>query len=335
MWPHSRFLFGILASSVVFVSALYYYKIQKKKEKSVISYDEKWPVSVRIAEVVIYPIKSCKGISLQRAKLTKYGLEYDRNWMVVYAENGVFITQRKHPRLALVEPSFKDNMLLLNAPNMPQLKISLKNEYSQEIEVKVWSSTCVALDEGSSAAEWFSKYLGVATKLVRMTSSFVRPTDKRYWTDEFPGSKMVSFADGYPFLAISRESLAHLNEKIRGEEPLKMNRFRPNFVTFGTSNFQPFEEDSWRSVKINSTIFHGVKKCSRCKLTTVKPEEGVFSENNEPLATLQKLRNQDGQVYFGQNLVHESFDGEVCVGDVVEVLERWGPEGCPPLPKNA
>lgn len=35
-----------------------------------------------IIDLRIYPIKSCRGISLQSAKLTRQGLELDRRWMV-------------------------------------------------------------------------------------------------------------------------------------------------------------------------------------------------------------------------------------------------------------
>ena len=52
---------------------------------------------------------------------------------------------------------------------------------------------------------------------------------------------------------------------------------------------------------------------------------------DEPLATLRTFRKQDSNVYFGQNLVHESSDGDMCVGDVVEILERWEDGKCPPF----
>lgn len=35
-----------------------------------------------ITDLRIYPIKSCRGISLPSAKLTRQGLELDRRWMV-------------------------------------------------------------------------------------------------------------------------------------------------------------------------------------------------------------------------------------------------------------
>ena len=42
----------------------------------------------------IYPIKSCARIELARARLTPWGLEHDRIWMLVDAK-GLFLTQRQ------------------------------------------------------------------------------------------------------------------------------------------------------------------------------------------------------------------------------------------------
>jgi uncharacterized protein YcbX len=39
-----------------------------------------------ISELRIYPIKSCRGISVKKSFLTKTGLELDRRWMFVDAE---------------------------------------------------------------------------------------------------------------------------------------------------------------------------------------------------------------------------------------------------------
>ncbi|OTP70765.1 putative iron-sulfur binding protein [Caballeronia sordidicola] len=35
-----------------------------------------------ISNLYVYPIKSCAGVALNRARLQLSGLEYDRSWMV-------------------------------------------------------------------------------------------------------------------------------------------------------------------------------------------------------------------------------------------------------------
>lgn len=60
-----------------------------------------------ISELWIYPIKSCKGIRVNRAEVTPKGFALDRIFMVVDS-NGKFISQRTHPTLALVEVAISE-----------------------------------------------------------------------------------------------------------------------------------------------------------------------------------------------------------------------------------
>lgn len=69
-----------------------------------------------ISELFVYPIKSCAGIATVRAQLLVTGLEYDRNWMVTDPA-GAMITQRTHPRLALVRTAIGERELVVNAPS--------------------------------------------------------------------------------------------------------------------------------------------------------------------------------------------------------------------------
>jgi len=39
-----------------------------------------------VTELRVYPIKSCRGISIKKSYLTKRGLDLDRMWMFVDAE---------------------------------------------------------------------------------------------------------------------------------------------------------------------------------------------------------------------------------------------------------
>ena len=81
-----------------------------------------------LTELNLYPIKSCAGIALREATLTAAGLMsehiYDREWMVVDA-NGVFMTQREHPKMALITPRIKAETLELRAPGMSLNRLPL------------------------------------------------------------------------------------------------------------------------------------------------------------------------------------------------------------------
>jgi len=90
-----------------------------------------------IAQLWIYPVKSCAGVVMTEAELTPTGLAWDRAWMVVDDE-GEFVTQRELPRMALIQPSFKLGQLVLRAPGMLALHLSLE---AAEWPVKVRSPT--------------------------------------------------------------------------------------------------------------------------------------------------------------------------------------------------
>lgn len=256
----------------------------------------------------VYPVKSCRGIPLGTATLDRWGIQHDRNWMAVDA-NGLFISQRTQPRLALVEPSISQEHLTLRAPGMPPLGLPATGRAGPEQNVTIWKNACRALDQGDDAAAWFSQYLGLPTRLVRIGAGFQRAVNEL----TYPAGAEVGFADGYPLLVLSLGALSDLNARLL--EPVPMNRFRPNLVIDGCP---AFAEDSWNRIRIGGVTFQMVTPCARCAITTVDQATGV--QGTEPLATLASYRRSAaGAVLFGRNVVHQGV-GSIRVGDVVEVL---------------
>jgi uncharacterized protein YcbX len=68
--------------------------------------------SAVVASLHIYPLKSCQGVSLSRAKLTPEGLALDRHWCVV-DEDGFVQDLRVQPKLVTIAPSFSADGLTL------------------------------------------------------------------------------------------------------------------------------------------------------------------------------------------------------------------------------
>ena len=90
--------------------------------------------------------------------LIETGLEFDRAWMVVDAENR-FVTQRELPRMALVQPALRVQDMVLRAPGMLALHIAL-DAVEAPTRVRVWKDEVAAYDMGDLAAQWFSDFLG-------------------------------------------------------------------------------------------------------------------------------------------------------------------------------
>ena len=263
-----------------------------------------------VSALYFYPIKSCGGISLQVAEISQRGIRGDRAFMVVDLA-GRFITQREQPRMALIRPIVReDGAITVTAPNMPEISI-VADDTGRQYNVKIWSNTCIGVDQGDAIAAWFSTFLGMACRVVRMPEDYVRQVNPRYATKE---QDQVAFSDGYPFLLVNEASLADLNARM--PEPLPVNRFRPNIVVKSTL---PYVEDMWRKICIGEVAFHIVKACERCPITTTDQATAVVDK--EPLKTLATYRRAQKGVIFGQNLIH-AHEGIIRLGDTIEVVEQ-------------
>src|SRR5215210_253196 len=98
------------------------------------------PSRVTLSGLYVYPIKSCAGISLQRSDLSATGLRHDRRWMLV-DETGEFMSQRTHPRMALISIHLSTEYLIARAPGMPDLEIPIQQEHENQMDVRVWGDT--------------------------------------------------------------------------------------------------------------------------------------------------------------------------------------------------
>ena len=262
----------------------------------------------RVDGLYFYPVKSCRGTSLNAAEVGQRGIVADRQWMIV-DEKRQFLTQRELPRLALVSPRLVDGVLEISAPGMSLLTVS-PAAGRDRTDVTVWDDRCAAIDEGAHAAEWLSTFLEVSCRLVRIADDEMRRADPEYASP----NDQVGFADGFSFLLTSRASLDDLNRRL--SVPLPMNRFRPNIVVDGTD---AFEEDRWKRIRIDGITFAVAKPCARCATTTT--DQDTAERSHEPLRTLATFRHVPGRgVMFGQNLIHDR-SGVIRVGAEVEVLE--------------
>lgn len=264
---------------------------------------------VVLSELNIYPIKSAAGIALQTTEVEWKGLRGDRRWMVV-DDQAMFMTQRQFPAMALISVALEADQLAITAPDMEPLGVPYTLT-DTEIEVEVWGDRCRAISAGDTAREWFSRVLKTSCQLVYLPENSIRPVDLDYAI--VPNQDQVSFADAFPFLLISEASLQDLNQRL--ETPLPMNRFRPNLVVRGC---EAFAEDRWRKIRVGSVVFHVVKSCARCIITTVEQTTGI--KEKEPLPTLATYRLHQGKILFGQNLLQANL-GSLHVGDAVEILD--------------
>ncbi len=267
---------------------------------------------MNLSEITIYPVKSLRGSSVAEARIERRGLEFDRRWLVVDAY-GQFLTQREHPMMATVSTAIANGRLVLRNG---EKSIEVSEPSDRRATVAVWNDVCQAAVCSDDVGDWLSDVLKVECRLVAMPESTHRPVDRDYAVRP---DDHVSFADAFPFLLIGRASLDDLNRRL--ENPVPMDRFRPNLVIGGA---EAFAEDGWKRIRVGEAEFEVVKPCSRCVMTTIDQRTGEKT-GVEPLRTLASYRtverNGAQKILFGQNLISGSAGSTVRVGDTVEILD--------------
>ncbi|HDM8153660.1 MOSC N-terminal beta barrel domain-containing protein [Vibrio harveyi] len=268
-----------------------------------------------LSQINVFPVKSVGGVALSSAWVEKQGLSFDRRFMIATSD-GSMVTARKFPQMVTIKSALLPDGVVFTSLGEEPLKIRYQDFKMQEAPATVWKDSFTAYTTTDEADDWFSKVLGLRVELLFTGEQSNRIREKL--------GHNVSFADGYPVLVISEASLEELNR--RSSELHSMDQFRTNLVV---SDTKPFEEDSWKRIRIGEVEFESVKPCERCILTTVNTQRGTFRESKEPLKTLQEFRaNERGGVFFGQNLVALN-EGIIRSGDKVEVLEYKEPEFYP------
>lgn len=131
-------------------------------------------MAMTVSSCHIYPLKSGAGQPVPALELLPRGPQGDREWMLVDAE-GVFITQRMRgcEKLALVSTEQMAEGTVFSVADKEPLSVSMPD---REIAVKIWKDDVTALDAGDAAAAWFSDYLELPCRLVRLSES---PAHKR------------------------------------------------------------------------------------------------------------------------------------------------------------
>lgn len=301
----------------------------RTKDMPVNSSAPSFDISARIAQLVVYPVKSCAGVSVPEAVLTETGLDLDRAWMVVDAQ-GEFVTQRQLPRMALIQPQLKTYDIVLRAPGMLALHLAI-DAVEAPTRVRVWNDDVAAYDMGAVAAQWFSDFLGQPLRLVRFDPSHRRLSSMK-WTQGIEAPNQ--FSDGFPVLVTSTASLAELNQRLNtaGHADVGMARFRPNVVLDGLDAHGEDHLDTLHIATAGDVGEAGdavqlqlVKPCPRCPIPNIDPATAQSSpEVGDTLRSYRQDPRVDGAITFGMNAIVRQGDGLVLrVGQAVQANYKF------------
>ena len=286
-----------------------------------------------VAQLWIYPVKSCAGVRLDAAELTPQGLAHDRAWMVVDAE-GEMLTQREWPQMALIHPQLGGDTWMLQAPDQPTLTLPLAapTEAWRRTTVRVWDDAVPAWDMGETASAWFTRYLQhsapalaaqrpLPLRLVRFDDAHRRRSSAT-WSRGHEG--LNRFSDGFAVLVLSQASLTELNRRLQaqGQPAVDVRRFRPNLVLDG-ADWMAHDEDRVGALHIQTdagtAALLPVKPCPRCPIPDIDPDDASTRAPVTPvLQTYRADARVGGALSFGMNALVVQGVGQVLrVGQTV------------------
>jgi uncharacterized protein YcbX len=265
-----------------------------------------------ISSLLIYPLKSARGVAVTEMELDERGPVGDRRWMLV-DDADTFISLREVPQLAFLEAALTLDGLRLSFPNASPIEVRTPSAGDDgTIVASLWDDTCPVRVAAPDASAWLSDVLGLRCRLVYQPPDSIRPLPHRN-RGRITGPRTLALTDGAALLVTAEASLADLNARLA--VPIPMSRFRPNVVVAGTA---PYEEDTWHRVAVGSVELDFARGCPRCVATTV--DQATGEKGVEPLRTLSRYRRDASGVLFGQNVTHLGA-GRLRVGDQVRVID--------------
>lgn len=281
-----------------------------------------------ITSLFRYPVKSARGLAVNRSVVLRTGLAGDRQWLIVDG-TGNFVTQRQKAELATIAVTEVEFGLVLTCRDQ-SLELHSDRIKARAVtrEVTVWNDRVAAFDAGDDAAAFLAETIGEnrgrplrlvlvkehRTKLIRNAPS-----------QDLNGQTVpIAFTDGYPFLITTVASLTELQQRIERNHPgegsaITSRRFRPNIVLDAVA---AHAEDQIDFIETRSGLrIRLVKPCARCVIPMGDPETGV--RGPEPMRTLRAYRSQKNGIMFGQNAILTAGEGEtISVGDKVRIEYR-------------
>ena len=224
-------------------------------------------VKAVMSEIYIYPIKSCRGISVQRCVIHNGHLKYDRQFALVDS-SGEVLRLAKFPKMAHIRPfiDFERHLMIVTCPKYPTpltIDLNVNDEYSTIIprSANICGTICQGQIVGDQlVSEWFTNYLCVPCWLVQHSPNEIRDSkgdnsNTKHDNNTNSNTKhdkstnninkhTFAFANESPFLAIYHHSLEILNQALidASQPPVTAAHFRPNFVLKKSSSL--FHDDS-------------------------------------------------------------------------------------------
>ncbi|KAK0566722.1 hypothetical protein OC861_003082 [Tilletia horrida] len=279
-----------------------------------------------VEAIYVYPIKSCAGSKVRSIELLKKGLELDRNWAIVRTDTRRVLSLRPEPRLTLIQPTIdetNEELVIALSPlaNMPHLKpfrIPLRpsertlSQWELISDLPMWGDAAdgripvpVAAQAGDlTPTEWMTDFLGYEATIVQFDTTshlsriqypIYRPPlheqeelDSKSAAADLEGPRGLHFADEYPLLIATIESLHALENKIAEEvqmvsdEPARKTASSEKRSIMGLSR-QRWEKEKGDSLGPSAESIAGRDKPVTVDMRRFRPNIVLKGSSNTPI----------------------------------------------------
>ncbi|KAM0792694.1 hypothetical protein ACM66B_002474 [Microbotryomycetes sp. NB124-2] len=301
---------------------------------------------VILDRLTVFPIKSCAGFQVSSWPIVETGLVHDREWMLVDADTGRAMSQKRWPRMVLIRPGLDldKGVLTIDATGMPTLTIPLSPSPSLNLpcgdtaRARVCGDVVPISRADPSTDSWFSTFLNHPCQLHRISNAQSRHVHSH--TSSSPLETTIPLplllSNESPFLMISSGSVDQVNDWISSNEQtssssnnkISSSCFRANLQLSGL--IEPFVEDEIELVKVGDQVFTSLGKCRRCLMVSIDQETGTKTKEPFNCLNLHRKDADTGRIHFGVHLMwrrdlsvtgDDNAQARLSTGDAVEV--RW------------
>lgn len=264
---------------------------------------------MKVSEIWVYPIKGLGGQKVESAFASESGFKNDRRFMLVDTNNR-FISQRSHSKMARLAVKLTEGYIHVTdkIDSSVSFRFSVNDlENNSEFITIVWKSKVESIGFHKYINDWFSNFLGDQVKLVGQKEIGTRKRSIPFKTDKIG----MSFADGYPYLVLSKASVRDLSSRV--DTTVDYRQFRANIIIEDSA---AYEEDMLSAFSLSNSSFKMVKPCKRCPVININQDTGETSINLTK--EIVKYRRSGNAVIFGMNAANMK-EGIVNVGDVLNL----------------
>ena len=218
-------------------------------------------MTISVAGLFRYPVKSLQGESLDSATLETDGLAGDRLWGLLDRNTGRILTGRRRPELLLASAARDGDTVTITLPGGDTVVVG---EPGTDERVSDWLDGPISVVPSRGSERGRAECFADATDDSSEAIEFTMPQGR--------------FVDAAHILVLTTASL-RAGAALHPDGTWDPRRFRPN-VLLDVSD-DGFVEDEWvgKQVRIRDAVLTPLEGCIRCTMVT-RPQPGLEADRD-------------------------------------------------------